>query len=101
MEITVFKVFVDVQGHIGVVLLVRLMEILILECFSSKQMKPMFCLLFRCCCCPSYLGVLGAFMQHAIRQVRYKILGCLAGRVASNFVLHIVHTCLRRDSTPA
>ena len=26
MEITVFKVFVDVQGHIGVVVLVRLME---------------------------------------------------------------------------
>ena len=55
MEITVFKVFVDVQGHIGVALLVRLMEILILE-LESKQMKPMFCLLFRCCCCPSYLG---------------------------------------------
>ena len=38
MEITVFKVFVDVQGHIGVVLLVRLMEILVLE-LESKQMN--------------------------------------------------------------
>ena len=53
MEITVFKVFVDVQGHIGVVLLVRLMEILVLE-LESKQMNVLK--LFRCCCCPSYLG---------------------------------------------
>ena len=88
MEITVFKVFVDVQGHIGVVLLVRLMEILIFE-LESKQMNVLK--LFRCCCCHSYLG---AFMPHAIRQVRYKILGCLAGSA-------LVHTCLRRDSTPA
>ena len=97
MEITVFKVFVDVQGHIGVVLLVRLMEILILE-LESKQMNVL--LAFSLLLLPLLLR-LGAFMQHAIRQVRYKILGCLAGRVASNFVLHIVHTCLRRDSTPA
>ena len=97
MEITVFKVFVDVQGHIGVVLWVRLMEILVLE-LESKQMNVL--LAFSLLLLPLLLR-LGAFMQHAIRQVRYKILGCLAGRVASNFVLHIVHTCLRRDSTPA
>ena len=90
MEITVFKVFVDVQGHIGVVLLVRLMEILVLE-LESKQMNVL--LAFSLLLLPLLLR-LGAFMQHAIRQVRYKILGCLAGSA-------LVHTCLRRDSTPA
>ena len=57
MEITVFKVFVDVQGHIGVVLLVRLMEILVLE-LESKQMNVLLAfsllllpLLLRCVRC--------------------------------------------------
>ena len=100
MEITVFKVFVDVQGHIGVALLVRLMEKIKNFGIGIKTDEANVLLAFSLLLLPLLLR-LGAFMQHAIRQVRYKILGCLAGRVASNFVLHIVHTCLRRDSTPA
>ena len=56
MEITVFKVFVDVQGHIGVVLLVRLMEKIKNFGIGIKTDEANVLKLFRCCCCPSYLG---------------------------------------------